>query len=306
MIQGFGNISQQFLTNLQILLQQTAVTQEQISSGRKINQASDNPGALGDVLQLEFDLGRVNQVSQNLSQVTGVVNTAESALQNATQLLNQVTTLGEQGANSTTTASQRTALSQQVAQSLSQLVSITQTTYDSQYVFSGDNPTKPSYQVDLSSANGVDQLLTTQSTTLIQDATGTTFSVSQTAQLIFDDRNPDGSFAADNIFAAVNNLRVALVNNDQSGITSALSSLQLGQSHLSQSLQFYGGVQDQLSNATTVAQSLQIQYQTGLSNETSTNIAAAASSLTAEQASLQASIQAEGALPKNTLFDLIG
>ncbi len=306
MIQGIGANSQEFLANLQILTQQTQVTEEQVSSGRTINRPSDNPGELGDVLQLETDLGNVNQVSQNLSQVTSQVNTAESALQSVTTLLDQVNSLGEQGANSNISASVRSGLSQQVEQALSQLVSLSQTQYDGQYVFSGANANQPSYQLDLSSPTGVDQLLVNPATNLIQDATGTTFAVSQTAQQIFDDQNPDGSPAADNIFAAVNNLRLALANNDQSGITSALNSLQSGQSHLSESLQFYGGIQDQLSNATSVAQKFQLQYQSGLSQETSTNMATAAITLTQEQTSLQASLQMEASLPKTTLFDLLG
>jgi len=306
MIQGIGANSQEFLANLQILTQQTQVTEEQVSSGRTINQPSDNPGELGDVLQLETDLGNVNQVSQNLSQVTSQVNTAESALQNVTTLLDQVNSLGEQGANSNVTASVRSGLSQQVEQALSQLVSLSQTQYDGQYVFSGANANQPSYQLDLSSPKGVDQLLVNPATNLIQDATGTTFAVSQTAQQIFDDQNPDGSPAADNIFAAVNNLRVALANNDQNGITSALSSVQSAQNHLSESVQFYGGIQDQLSNATNVAQKFQLQYQSGLSQETSTDMATAAVTLTQEQTSLQASLQMEASLPKTTLFDLLG
>jgi len=306
MIQGIGTIDIQFLANLQTLNEQTEQTQEQISSGKTINQPSDNPGELGDVLELESELGNVNQVSQNLTQVTNQANTAETALENATTVLDQVNSLGEQGANSTTSASTRSALSQQVEQALSELVSISQTQYDGLYVFSGDNATQPSYQLDLTSGNGVDQLNTAQATSLVQDATGVTFSVSQTAQQIFDDRNPDGSYATDNIFAAVNNLRIALANNDQAGITNALSSLQLGQSHLSESLQFYGGVQDQLQNASDVASKFQLQYQTALSSETDTNMATAAVALTQEQTAMEAALQSNASMPKTTLFDLIG
>jgi flagellar hook-associated protein 3 FlgL len=305
MIQGIGTISQEFLANLQVLNQETEATQEQVSSGRTVNQPSDDPAQLGDILQLESDLGKVNQVSQNLGQVTGQVNTAESALESATTLLDQVNTLGEQGANSTMTATQLTGLSQQVEQALSQLVSLSNTQYDGQYVFSGSDTTQPSYQLDLSSPTGVDQLITSPSTYLIQDATGTTFAASQTAQQIFGDQNPDGSPASDNIFAAVNSLRLALANNDQAGITSALGSLQLAQNHLSESLQFYGGVQDQLTNATSVAQMFQLQYQTSLTQETSTNMATAATTLTQEQTTMQASLQAEASIPKTTLFDMM-
>jgi flagellar hook-associated protein 3 FlgL len=305
MIQGIGAIDQQFLANLQTLTQETQTTQEQISSGTTLNQPSDDPAELGDVLQLESELGNVNQVSQNLSQVTNQVNTAESALETATSLLDQVVSLGEQGANTTSTAATNSGLSQQVEEALSQLVSITQTQYDGSYVFSGDDTTQPSYQLDLSSPTGVDQLITAPSTRLIQDATGVTFAVSQTAQQIFDDQNPDSSPAPDNVFAAVNSLRTALASNDQTGITSALASLQLAQGHLASALQFYGGVQDQLTNATDVAQKFQLQYQTSITQETATNMATAAVDLTQEQTSMQAALQTEASMPKTTLFDLL-
>jgi flagellin-like hook-associated protein FlgL len=75
---------------------------------------------------------------------------------------------------------------------------------------------------------------------------------------------------------------------------------------VAQSLQFYGSVQDSLSNASDVAQKFQLQYQTSLSQETSTDVASAAIDLTQEQVTMQAAVQSEASLPKTTLFDLIG
>jgi flagellar hook-associated protein 3 FlgL len=305
MIQNSGAVSQQFLTNLDLLQQQMATTQQQISSGTKISQPSDAPNMVGDILQLESDLGSVNQVTSNLNLVSGQVNSAESALETATSLLDQVSSVATQGAGSTVSAATRSTLSQQVGQILSSLVSVSQTQFNGAYVFGGDQPTSPSYQVDLNNPNGVDRLVTTQSTALIQDASGITFAVSKTAQDIFDNRNPDDSLASNNIFAAVNSLRVALANNDTAGINTAISSLSTAQTYLSQQLAFYGGVQNQISNAQDVAQKFQLQDQTSLSNEKDTDVAAASVALTQEQASYQASIQAESAMPKTSLFDYL-
>jgi len=305
MIQNSGAISQQFLTNLDLLQQQMAATQQQLSSGTKISQASDAPNSVGDVLQLESDLGNVNQVTSNLNLVSGSVNSAESALETATTLLDQVSSIASQGAGSTVSADTRTTLSQQVGQILTSLVDVSQTQFNGTYVFGGDQPTSPSYQVDLNNPDGVDRLVTTQSTALIQDASGITFAVSKTAQNIFDNRNPDDSLASNNIFAAVNSLRVALANNDTTGINTAISSLSTAQSYLSQQLAFYGGVQNQISNAQDVAQKFQLQDQTSLSNETNTDVAAASISLIQEQASYQASIEAESTMPRNSLFDYL-
>lgn len=297
--------SQQFLTNLQLLQQQMAATQQQISSGTKISQASDAPNSVGDVLQLESDLGRVNQVTSNLNLVSGEVNSAESALQTATQLLDQVASLAAQGVSNTVSAASRATFSQQVGQILSTLVSTSQTQFNGAYVFGGDQSTSPSYQVDFSNPNGVDRLTTTQSTRLIQDASGITFAFSKTAQDIFDHRNPDDSLASDNIFAAVNSLRVALANNDQPGISAAITSIKAAQNYLSQQLAFYGGVQNQISNALDVAQKFQLQDQTSLSQLKDTDVAAASVALTQEQGSYQAAIQAESAMPRTSLFSFL-
>ena len=305
MIQNSGAISQQFLTNLQLLQQQMAATQQQISSGTKIGQASDAPNSVGDVLQLESDLGRVNQVTSNLNLVSGEANSAESALQTATQMLDQVASLAAQGVSNTVSAASRTTFSQQVGQILSTMVSTSQTQFNGAYVFGGDQSTSPSYQVDFSNPNGVDRLTTTQSTRLIQDASGIIFAFSKTAQDIFDHRNSDDSLASDNIFAAVNSLRIALANNDQPGISAAITSIKAAQNYLSQQLAFYGGVQNQISNALDVAQKFQLQDQTSLSQLKDTDVAAASVALSQDQASYQASIQAESAMPRTSLFSYL-
>jgi flagellar hook-associated protein 3 FlgL len=305
MIQNLSSVSQEFLASLQLLTQRMDTTEAQVSSGVTISQPSDNPAQVGDVLQLEADLGRVNQVSTNLGQVTGEVNTAEGALETATQLLDQVQSLGAQGASSTATAANRAGLSQQVENILSQLVGVSQTQFNGSYVFSGDQDTQPAYQLDLTQPNGVDQLITAPATRQIRDATGITFADSLTATDIFDHQNPPGTTAPDNVFAAVNSLRVALASNNQAGITTAMTSLQTASGYLSQQLAFYGGVQDQVANATDVAQKFQLQYQTSLGNLTKTDMATAAVDLTQEQTSLQAALQAESTMPRTSLFSFI-
>jgi flagellar hook-associated protein 3 FlgL len=305
MIQNSGAVSQQFLANIHLLQEQMAATQNQLSSGTQISRPSDAPNSLGDVLQLESDFGHVNQVTSNLNLVQGEVNSAETALQGATQMLDQASSLAAQGAGSTVSAATRSTLSQQVGQILSGLVSASQTQFNGTYVFSGDQSTSPSYQLDLNNLNGVDRLIAGPATRLIQDASGITFAVSETAQTIFDNRNPDDTLASNNVFAAVNSLRVALANNDQAGISSAIASIKTAQDYMSQQLAFYGGVQNQITNAMDVAQKFQLQDQTSLSQLTNTDVAAASIRLTQEQTTYQGAIQAEATVPKTSLFSYL-
>src|SRR5581483_7702828 len=210
MIQSLDPARENFLADLQLIQRRITNDQTQLSSGYRINKASDAPGEVGDVVQLSTDIARAAQVEKNLQTAQGSVGTAQGVLQTATQLLDQIRSEGAQGAGSTQTASARSILATQVQQQLSQLVDISRTTFGGNYVFSGDNPTQPQYQADSSSATGVDRLFTTQATSLAQDINGVSFLTGKTAQDIFDHRNPDDSVASDNVFAAVNSLQVAL------------------------------------------------------------------------------------------------
>jgi flagellar hook-associated protein 3 FlgL len=306
MIQNSDAIGVQFLANLQLLQQQMAQTQSQVSSGYRINQPSDDPGDVSDLLELESNLGQVTQVNNNLTSVSGEVNTAESALENATTLLQQAESLGQQGASTTTSSAEMQNLSQQVSQVLSELVSAANTNSNGEYIFAGDETTTPPYQLDSSSATGVDELVTTPpGPRLIQDATGVTFGVSLTAQQIFDSRDSTGAPDANNIFNAVNSLATALAAGDTTGVTTAITSIQTAQTYLAQQLQFYGGVQDQVANATDVAQKFQLQDQTSISQVRNTNMATASVALTQEQTDYQAAVQAEAALPRTSLFNYL-
>jgi len=244
-------------------------------------------------------------VTNNLNGVKSEVDSASQVVQDSVSLLDQARTLAAQGASGTLNASARTTLAAQAEQILNSLVDDSRAKFDGQYLFSGDSSLQPAYVVDLANPNGVDRLLTAPATRLIQGSTGVVFAVSKTAQDLYDHRNPDDSLAADNVFAAVNSLRVALANNDQAGTLAAAVSIQTAQDYLSQQGAFYGAVQNRISNALDIAQKFQLQWQTALSNERDTDVAAAATDMTQEQLSQQAAMQAQGSMPRGSLFDFL-
>jgi flagellar hook-associated protein 3 FlgL len=305
MLQNLDPMRSQFLADLAALQKRMTKTQAELTSGIRISKPSDDPTAVGDVLQLESDIGRVTQVTSNLNNVKSQVDTASGVVQDAVSILDQARSLAAQGASGTLDATARTALATQAEQILNTLVDDSRATFDGQYIFSGDNTSQPAYTVNLANPNGVNRLLTAPATTLIQDSTGVTFAIAKTAQDLFDHRNPDDSLAADNVFAAVNSLRVALLNNDPAGVTAAAGSIQTAQSYLNQQGAFYGAVQNRITNALDVAQKFQLQSQTALSNKRDTDVAAAATELTQEQLSEQAAMQAQASIPRTSLFDIL-
>jgi flagellar hook-associated protein 3 FlgL len=305
MLQSFDPVRQKFLADLATINDRINKTQEQLTSGYRINRPSDDPRTVGDVLQLQSDIGRVNQVTANLNSVKAEVDSASGVVQDSVSLLDQARTLGAQGASSTLSAQARMSLAAQAQQILSALVDASRATFAGRYLFSGDTSGQPAYDVNLANPNGVDRLATALATRLIQDSNGVVFAVSQTAQDLFDHRNPDDSLASDNVFAAVNSLRVALANNDQPGTVAALASIQKAQDYLSLQGTFYGAVQNRVTNALDIAQKFQLQWKSALSDERDTDIAAATTDLQQERLSQQSALQAQASMPHSSLFDYL-
>lgn len=303
MISPLDAQSRQFLASINRVQQQLATANQQVTSGLRVNVASDSPDVVTELLQLRTSLQRNTQITNNLGMAKTDADVAEGALSSAAQLLDAALTLAAQGATATTDATGRQELAGQVEGILEQMVSYSRTQSGSRFVFSGDAETMPPYQLDLNSGNGVDQLTTASATRLVENPAGGTFPVSETAQQIFDDRNPDGSYAPDNIFAALNNLRTSLLNNDPNGITAAATSLKAASDHLNVCLAFYGAVQNRIQDATNYAGRYNVQLQTQIGQLEDADVAAASLELSQGTAQIQAAFSMEARIPRSTLFD---
>jgi flagellar hook-associated protein 3 FlgL len=305
MVNILSPANEQFVNNVDLIQQRLNQATQQLSSGYRIQQASDDPSVLGDLFQTRSDLARVTQVDKNLSLVKAEVTTADGSVQSAIQLLDNVRSLAVQGANTTTSAQQQTALAGQVESVLEQLVGLTHTQVNGIYIFSGDQTASPPYQVDAASANGVDRLVTAPATRQIQDPTGLTFAVAQTAQDLFDKRDASDNFAPENVFAAVHNIQVALQNNDLPGLTAAIGQLQTAQNYLNQQSAFYGAAENRIAAASDLAQKFQTQLEAQLSSEQDTNVTQAALQLTQDTTDLNAALASQAKRPTTSLFDYI-
>jgi flagellar hook-associated protein 3 FlgL len=295
-----------YLADLNLTQQTMDRAQAHVSSGFRVQQPSDDPAAIGGILQLQSDMARNQQTQSNLGAATTEASAADSSLQSAIQAVETAITQASEGASSSATATQRASLADQVSGLQQSLVSISQTTVNGRYIFSGDQDTQPAYQLDLTQQNGVQQLLSAPATRQILDPNGVAISVAKTAQQIFDARNPDNTAASGNVFAAINSLRTALLNNDQAGITQAADSLHAADDYLNSQLAFYGEVENRVADATTLAQKFQIQQQAGLSQLRDADIPTEAVQLSQAQVQLQATLSVEATVSQTkNLFNYL-
>jgi len=299
--------TQGYLAELDHNQKQIQELQAEVSSGLRVRQPSDDPSAVPEILRIQTELGRAQQIQANLGRVQAELGSADAALQSAAQAVESAISLGSQGASGAPTAGQRFALAQQVAALQETLVSIARTSVGGRYIFSGDQDGQPPYALDSTQPNGVVELVTASATRRILDLNGTEIPVARTAQEIFDARDSGGSPAAENVFAAIQSLLTALQNDDRAGVTSAIGRLHAADDHLNQQLSFYGTAETRVAAAVDLAEKFQTQRQTDLGQIRDADIPEAAIKLNQEQVQLQAALSVESNLLQiKNLFNYIG
>jgi flagellar hook-associated protein 3 FlgL len=315
MIQALNSIANNFITNINLTQQSLTNVSNEVTSGYRVTQASDSPSEVGSILQVNTELAQTNQAVSNLTLVQGQVTTAQTALQTGESLIENALTLGAQGASSTVTAATRSDIAQQLQQLQAQMVGVANTTYDGSYVFSGDNSQSPSYQLNWTgttpgtaagSAPGVTRLQLSNSTALVEDAGGNQFSVSESAQNIFDHRDASDNPDTSNVFAGISNLATALTGGNSTAISTAISNLQTAQSYYSQQLASAGNAVNRVSSALTDAQTQVTQLKTNLSSLRDTDVTSAITEMTQLQTQEQAQITAQAQISNKSLFDMLG
>lgn len=306
MISNLSAATELFLADIGRTEQRMAEANRQVSSGKRITVASDAPDQINSLLQLRTTRQRNTQIQSNLELAKTDAEVADSALSSAIKLMDRALTLATQASNSTQDATTRQSTAQEVETLLEQMVSYSQTTVQGRYIFSGDQDGSPAYQLDLATASGVQQLSAAPATRQIEDPAGGSFPAALTAQQIFDSQNTDGSAAPDNVFAALNNLRTALLSNTQSNITSAIDSITQASTHLNSMEAFYGAVENRIQAATDFAANYGVQLQTQIGQKEDADVTTAAITATQTNTQLQAAFQMQAKMPHTSLFDFLG
>jgi len=165
---------------------------QQVSTGQRVNQPSDDPAAAATMVISLAASANVDQYTSNVNSMLPQMQTADSAISSVVTSLNTVVTLGTEGATGTSSATDRQAIASQVQGVLASVISQANTEYEGTYVFGGSASSTPPFvaaSTTYTSANGsagsplsTTTALTPGSVTTISDATtGETFVYKATA-----------------------------------------------------------------------------------------------------------------------------
>jgi flagellar hook-associated protein 3 len=111
--------------------------QEQLASGRRINQPSDDPAGSERAIQLQAAVDQVNQYLANVADGRNWLQATESALQSATDILQRARVIGVQASSSVMTQNDLQAAAQELDQLVGQLVAVGNSQVGDRYIFGG-------------------------------------------------------------------------------------------------------------------------------------------------------------------------
>jgi flagellar hook-associated protein 3 FlgL len=302
MFNVISSATERFLADLSNTQDRLIKAQRQVSSGLRMQDVSDDPDHNAALLDLKAHIARNKQIKANLGHVQTEVNAAEGAINTATSILDNARQIVTEALNGTTQVSTRVQLANQVKALIGQIYSITNTTVEGRFVFSGnDDQIAPYASIDLTQANGLGTYQGSAATRVVEHPNGSTFSVSLTGQQLFDNGTSSTS-----VLKAMTNLYNNLANNNMTGLQSDAADLSTASDYLSGQQAQYGLMQNQVADALTFQSNLAIQYAHELSNLQDADAVAAITEMQQETLTQQAALQAHASLPKTSLFSFLG
>jgi flagellar hook-associated protein 3 FlgL len=130
-----------YITNLVGALDQAQGNEEQytseLSSGVSVTSLSSNPVAAGENVLLLNEIQQDDSYSSSATQVTGQLQVADSALGSVVSQLTQAISLATSANNGTMNASDEQSIATQLQGIAAEVVSLANTEYQGQYIFSG-------------------------------------------------------------------------------------------------------------------------------------------------------------------------
>lgn len=146
-------LRQAFLTALETAQKRVADTQNQVSTGRRVNTPSDDPVAASRIAQLDSSLARLDQYKSNGTMARNQLGLEEESLASVIDNLQSVRELVVQANSDSLNDGDRALIAQQLRERRDALLALANTTNaDGKYLFAGYAESTQPFTVDSSGA----------------------------------------------------------------------------------------------------------------------------------------------------------
>jgi flagellar hook-associated protein 3 FlgL len=267
----------------------------QLSTGRRVNQPSDDPAASAILVQNHDQTTFTARYLQSLSSIQGQFQTADSALNSVILSLTRALTLGVEGANGTLSDADRAAIAAELQGIQDQLVSLANTSFQGRPLFAGTLTSSLPFVKDNTFPSGV-RYDGNAAVNTVQIGDGYQIAANKPGSQLFVAPGHD-------IFQAITGLIQAMQSNG--GFDTAITSLRDSFDYISSQRVFYGNILNQAQAQTTSLGTTRVQLSQQENTLASADIEAAASRLVNSQTATNATLAAVGKISQLSLFDFL-
>lgn len=175
------------VSNTQKNLERLKRAQEQIASGNRVLQPSDDPTAFSNIMEVYAQLNRNSQYARNINDGLAWLTQSEAAFNDATGVLQRVRELTVEGADAHLTIEDTRAIAKEVDTMLDQMVTVANANMGDKYIFAGLNNVYPPFKRDGNDPDIIN--FTGDNEELLREiAPGARFKVNSGAEEIFNER----------------------------------------------------------------------------------------------------------------------
>lgn len=284
-------ISQKFIQNLHHSNKSMETLHGQISSGKKYERISDQPGEVLKGLSYRSSLSQIEQYQKNVEDGISWNSAMDGELGNVTNVLHRVRELTLQASNDTNNPSDRKNIAVEVRSLIDQVGNIANTAYGSGYLFSGTDLNTQPYQ------NGALQ----PSNPIVKEwnvGQGLSVKGNVHASSVFG-LSVDGK----NLFETIDVVAQTLENGENPG--ALLNSIDQQLDHVITQRTIVGINQNMLELASNKLEQSQLLNKKMLSTVEDTDISKAFTELSSQETLLQASLSAGGKILQQSLADFL-
>ncbi|MGD2149026.1 MAG: flagellar hook-associated protein FlgL [Desulfobacterales bacterium] len=271
--------------NLRNCTQEMNKANEIVSTGKRINNLSDDPVGLTQALNVRSAISNIEQMQRNISLGNSWLASSESALTNVEDIISDTKALCVQMANATTGSGERLSAAGTVQNMLDEIISLANTHVAGNYIFSGSKTDITPFSSN-GTYNGNDKAFTIK---IGKDASVEVGS--------------DGDAVFGNIFTTMAVLKNALENNDVAGIQDAMSNLDGHFDDISAKISDVGSKMNRMDVKEKILQDLNFANTDRLSKIEDADLAEAIMELKARELAYQAALSSSAELMTLTLMD---
>lgn len=292
-----NTVSENIVGQIQQLGTQQARLQNQVSTGQRIFQASDDPAATGRVLDYQSEQRKMAQYQSNAARALQLSQASFSGLKAIKTVADRATQIGTLGGGSVNPA-QSQAYASEVNQLIEQTLQLTNSRLGSDYLYGGTAVSNPPF---VATRNAQGQVI---SVAYVGNAGEAEIPLSETATI-----NPATSGATNASLRDFLNqlvaLRDALSTNNVPAVNAAQSGLVGSEDTLVAALAEHGGVQMRIEANREQQKDRAIELEKLVSTETDADLPSTIVKLTQAQTAYQAALQSAANIMRISLLDYI-